>query len=225
MCLSHGGPRPIHARKLHAILSENFSERKSEGDINICLCDALAFDYRGFGEKIGKKYKVIANLPYNISTEMLFTLIDNHRFISRAVLMLQKEVAERLVAKPGTKEYGVITVLTSLMCDVRIGLHVGRGCFYPAPKVDSAVVIIDFKEKLQKNIGDEKLFKSVVRAAFGKRRKTLKNCLLSLRGIDAPEDLVALEKRSGIDLTRRGETLSVDEFATLSNAILDIQKR
>lgn len=206
-------------RRLFALISEKFTS----GKLEVILGDALKFDYIDLGKKLGKKFVAVSNLPYNISTEMIFRLLDAREYVDRAVLMLQKEVAMRLCAVPATKEYGVITVLASLYCDMSIGLNIGSGNFFPRPKVDSAVVVFKFRERPLVDVGSEDLFRQVVRAAFWGRRKTLRNSLKSVSDAISTSDIGKLEERSGIDLKRRGETLSVEEFGKITKSIIDIR--
>ena len=162
---------------------------------------------------------VIGNLPYNISSQILVQLINAQAVIRRAVVMFQKELAERLVALPGNKSYGRITVMLAYCAKIRPMATIKARMFHPRPKVDSEVVEIRFREKIEQPANDSVLLHQVIKAAFGKRRKTLKNALnQSQLGIDAPTAEKALES-AGIDPIRRAETLSVAEFVKLSNAI------
>lgn len=170
-------------------------------------------------EKLGAPHrcKVIANLPYYITTPLVMHFLEQGFSIDRIVIMVQKEVAERFAAQPGTKDYGAITVSLQYYGAVRNAFLVPRQMFIPQPDVDSAVVdIMPWMEKpLQAD--DEALFHRLVKAAFGQRRKTLNNALKTLN-LDTQllQDALAA---CGIDGTRRGETLSVAEFVALSNAI------
>lgn len=164
------------------------------------------------------KWKVAANLPYNISSQVLFKFIDNYRLFSLLVLMLQKEVGDRLVAAPGTKEYGILTVFCSLYFDIQREFIVRPGSFQPVPKIDSAVLSFRPLEAPRVLVDDEPFFRRVVKAAFSQRRKTLWNCLKAARF--CPDD--ALKKAlnaAGIDPGRRGETLDLAEFAGLAREI------
>jgi 16S rRNA (adenine1518-N6/adenine1519-N6)-dimethyltransferase len=161
------------------------------------------------------KWKVVANLPYNISTEVLFRLMKVHQLLSRMTLMLQKEVGDRLAASPDCSDYGVTTVLLGLWFDIRREFVVPPDCFNPSPKVDSAVLTFSALKAPRVDVGNEDVFRNVVKSAFSMRRKTLANCLKSAectRDTDLAELLAACE----IDGRRRGETLSLDEFARLS---------
>lgn len=201
-------------KKLAAHIRETISSSRLE----VVFGDALRYDYGALGASIGARVTVVSNLPYNISTPLIFRLLDSHRFIKRIVLMLQKEVAVRLTAGPGTKEYGALTITASLFSDISMALAVGRGNFYPRPKVDSAVVVFDILTEPRVDVGDAGVFSRVVRAAFTNRRKTLRNALKSVAG-DTVGGAAEVGRLSGIDLGRRGETCSVEEFARLSRAV------
>jgi 16S rRNA (adenine1518-N6/adenine1519-N6)-dimethyltransferase len=153
---------------------------------------------------------------------MIFRLLDARRAISTIVLMLQREVALRLVASPGTREYGALTVTASLVSDISIGFHVGRGNFHPRPNVDSAVVKFRLRDRLPAGSVDPEIFSRVVRAAFMGRRKVLANALKPLFMEDAAKKVGMVGSLSGIDLRRRGETLSVEEFAVLARAVSNV---
>ncbi len=182
--------------------------------------DALKFDFLSESRKWGEKFKVVSNLPYNISTQLLFCFVEMREAFSGMTLMLQKEVAERIVAVPGGKQYGILSVRLQLYCDTSIQCIVPPSSFYPRPKVESAVVRFNFFQKPRVEIEDEAIFRKVVRASFGYRRKTLKNALKNVGffNLKAGEIEVHLRK-AGIDPRRRGETLSLGEFAALSEAI------
>jgi 16S rRNA (adenine1518-N6/adenine1519-N6)-dimethyltransferase len=162
-----------------------------------------------------EKWKVVANLPYNISTEVLFRLMEVRASLSRMVLMLQKEVGDRLVAQPDCSDYGVTTVLLGLWFDIRREFVVPPGCFSPAPKVDSAVLSFVPLPKPRVEVGSEEIFRRVVKGAFSMRRKTLNNCLKNAALADSAVTAEILPE-CGIDGKRRGETLSLEEFGTLS---------
>lgn len=180
--------------------------------------DILAVDLDALLEGGGRSWKVIANLPYNISTQVLFRLMDVRRRVARMVLMLQKEVADRLVAQPDCSDYGVTTVLLGLWFDMRREFIVPPGCFHPRPKVDSAVVSFVPLAEPRVEVGNEQVFRRVVKGAFAMRRKTLSNCLKKT-GLAAPDALAQVLNDCGIDGQRRGETLSLDEFAALSRRL------
>ena len=168
----------------------------------------------------GKKWKVAANLPYNISSQVLFRFMECSSLFERLVLMLQKEVGDRLVAPPGCKDYGALTVLLRLHFDIRREFLVKPGSFRPIPKVDSAVLSFTPLERPRVEVGDEDFFRRLVKGAFNQRRKTLLNSLRSAGFGADDESLPEALSRSGIDGGRRGETLSLDEFAALSRELL-----
>ncbi len=166
-----------------------------------------------------RKIVVIGNLPYNISSQILIQLVNARAKVSRAVVMFQKELAERLLAVPGNKTYGRITVMLSYCAEIKTVATIKARMFYPRPKVDSEVLEIRFREKIDHPADDETCLFQVIKAAFGKRRKTLKNALSrSQLGIDGPTAEKALIL-AAIDPVRRAETLTVNEFVRLSNII------
>lgn len=189
--------------------------------VEIIHGDILEIDLRGLlAPEGGERWKVAANLPYNISTPVLFAFLDNRDLFSRLVLMLQKEVGDRLAASPGTKDYGALSVFFQLYFDVTRELVVRPGSFHPMPKVDSAVLSFVPLEKPRVPVGDEQFFRRLVKGAFSMRRKTLWNCLkganLGLSGEQLSEALA----QCGIEPGRRGETLGLHEFAALSRAMI-----
>ncbi|MFQ5585563.1 MAG: 16S rRNA (adenine(1518)-N(6)/adenine(1519)-N(6))-dimethyltransferase RsmA [Thermodesulfobacteriota bacterium] len=201
-------------RDIAAALKERFAG--TEG-IDILCADALRFSYLDLAERCGGRLKVVANLPYNISTPILFRLLDERRAFTSLLLMLQREVAERIVAGPGTKEYGVLTVFSQLLADVRVEFHIPPSAFSPRPKVESSLVRFDILDVPRVEVGDTALFKRVVRAAFGTRRKTVLNALKPL-GFSRGELMGVLE-RAEIDPGSRGETLTLAQFGHLSNLL------
>jgi 16S rRNA (adenine1518-N6/adenine1519-N6)-dimethyltransferase len=164
---------------------------------------------------------VVANLPYNITTPVLFRLLELRLRFPRAVVMIQREVAVRLAAAPGGKAWGVLPVLIQTWADVRIAFRVSRRSFEPPPRVESAVVDVRWRAEPRVDVGDAASYRAVVRAAFGQRRKTLRNALADLgaaRGLDAGALLDAFE-RAGIDPGLRAERLSIADFASLARAL------
>ncbi|GFO57814.1 ribosomal RNA small subunit methyltransferase A [Geomonas silvestris] len=166
-----------------------------------------------------KKWKVAANLPYNISSQVLFKFLECSDRFERLVLMLQKEVGDRLVAPPNCKDYGALTVLLRLHFDICREFLVKPGCFRPVPKVDSCVLRFTPLAAPRVEVGDEELFRRIVKGSFNQRRKTLLN---SLRGAGlevGDEEVQSALVACHIDPKRRGETLSLDEFAALSRSL------
>ena len=163
-----------------------------------------------------RRFRVVGNLPYNLSTPILFRLVElqhQHAAFADATIMLQREVADRLVAVPGTKAYCVLTILLGLHARITRLLDLPPGAFRPAPKVQSAVVRLEFRASPVR-VNDAKLLERVVKRAFGQRRKTLANALAGL--VKDPRALLAA---AGIDPKRRPETLDLTEFATLVDHI------
>lgn len=182
---------------------------------DILKTDVKALIDEEFG---GKRISVAANLPYYITTPIITKLIEEKLPIKNIVVMVQKEVAERIASKPGKKDYGAISVLCQYYTNPRLVTIVPKGSFYPAPKVDSAVLCMEVQDKPNVDVLDEKLFFKVVKAAFAQRRKTLLNCLSSgfSCGKDSLSDLLI---GVGIEPTVRGEKLGLSEFAKIADAL------
>ena len=171
----------------------------------------------------GLPVSVCANLPYYITTPILMRLLESGVKFSSITIMIQNEVASRLTAQPGTADYGAITAILGYYGSVRKLFKVSAGCFIPAPKVDSAVVRIDLYDKCPYDIKDEKLFRNCIKAAFEMRRKTLENALSAKLGGFSKEQVAEAIARCGFDAKIRGERLSTEDFATLSNHLFDIK--
>ena len=165
-----------------------------------------------------KKVSVAANLPYYITTPIVTSLLEGGYDIANIVVMVQKEVAERFCAKPGTKEYGAITVLCNYYTVPEIICKVPASSFYPTPKVDSAVVCMHVCEEPRVKVKNEKLFFKIVKAAFAQRRKTLLNCLASGFGMEKAIISEVLNK-SSIEPNIRGERLGIEEFARICDTL------
>lgn len=172
--------------------------------------DALEFDFGALTKD--KPMKVVGNLPYNISTPLIFHLLSYHDRITDMHFMLQKEVVDRIAAAPREKNYGRLSIMVQYYCQVSSLFIVKPGCFHPVPKVDSAVIrLVPYKE-LPHPAKDVKRLENIVRQAFSQRRKTLRN---TLKGVISSEQLEAL----GIDPSARPETLSVAEYVAISDAL------
>jgi 16S rRNA (adenine1518-N6/adenine1519-N6)-dimethyltransferase len=163
------------------------------------------------------KWKVVANLPYNVATEIIFHLLEFSTFFQSFHLMVQKEVAERIAAKPGSKAYGILSVMTQIFSENRIVMKLKPGSFTPPPKVDSAVVEFKLADGCRFPIHRLETFEAVVRAAFGQRRKTIANALKG--GGFSEEKIFTALKEAGVSPQARGETVSIDKFARLANAM------
>jgi len=201
------------------VLAATLAERyQDDPRVTVVDADILTVDLIHLLGENPAAWKVVANLPYNISSPVLFKLLEYRLLFSRMVLMLQREVGERLVAAPGCSDYGVTTALLGLWFDMRREFIVPPGCFHPRPKVDSAVISFVPLVKPRVEVGNEETYRRVVKGAFAMRRKTLANCLKATKLADV-EELNRVLDTCGIDGQRRGETLSLDEFAFLSRCL------
>jgi 16S rRNA (adenine1518-N6/adenine1519-N6)-dimethyltransferase len=190
--------------------------------VEVVCQDVLEFDFLGLSRRLGEPLAVAGNLPYQITSPLLFKLMAELPAVSRAVLMMQQEVGDRLVAPPGTKDYGILSVLIQYHFFLERLFTLSPANFYPPPQVSSVVLALK-PGSLHPRVRDEALLARVVKAAFGHRRKNLNNTLAA-RAQDfglSREEMRAVLERLGIDPLRRGETLGVAEFVALSNAIGD----
>jgi 16S rRNA (adenine1518-N6/adenine1519-N6)-dimethyltransferase len=206
-----------HAGKVVAIeLDEDLYVRLTENlagleNVEVVPGDALKFSYETLGE-----FKVVANIPYYITTPVIFKLLEYREQLRSMTLMVQKEVAQRIVAGPGTKDYGVLSIMIQYRGTPRLEFIVPRGAFRPVPKVDSAVLHIELLKGPSVSVKDEKLFFRVIRTAFSQRRKMLLNSLKPISE-NVKEKLVS----AGIDPARRPETLRIEEFARLADELAE----
>jgi len=170
-----------------------------------------------------KDLMVVANLPYYVTTPIIMKLLEENLPIRGIVCMLQKEVADRIAAKPGTKEYGSLSIAIQYYTVPETVMIVPKTVFIPQPNVDSAVIRLTRREKPLVEVKDEEFFFTVTRASFAQRRKTLQNNLMSQlqNGKEKKELILSALERAGIDPKRRGETLSVEEFGRLSDELYD----
>jgi 16S rRNA (adenine1518-N6/adenine1519-N6)-dimethyltransferase len=185
-------------------------------NVDIEEVDALRYDLAMAARWRGEPVSVCGNLPYQIAAPLLFRIIEARAAVRLAVVMIQKEMADRLLARPGTKEYGALGVMIRTYADVSTVVKVGAGSFVPPPKVDSTVVRIVPLVEPRAVISDPRHYSAVVHAAFGQRRKTLRNALRAVF------DEVLVDRAlasTGIDGGRRGETLELDEYARLAEAL------
>lgn len=166
--------------------------------------------------------KIVANLPYYITTPIIMTLLEQRLELESITVMIQKEVAQRLTAKPGDKLCGAITASVNYYSQPKEILVVGSQSFLPSPKVDSEVIRLDLLEKPRVKVVDEKLFFSIIKIAFSQRRKTFLNTLVNNRFIDKTNATKMLNSL-GIDINRRGETFSLEEFAKIENYITNMK--
>jgi 16S rRNA (adenine1518-N6/adenine1519-N6)-dimethyltransferase len=205
--------KTVIALEIDQHLVRYLQETLSRPNLDLRHDDARHFAY----ETLPDRTVVVANLPYYISTPLLFTLLEATDRIGRMVLMLQAEVAERIVASPNTEAYGILSVLTQYRAEAKIAFRVSRNCFRPRPDVDSAIITLMVRAYPFISAPNEAHFVKLVRAAFAHRRKTLINSLRD-EGFSATHLTDALT-RTAINPTRRAETLSIDEFAAVANAL------
>ena len=188
--------------------------------------DILKFDLNNLFQRTGKKLKIIGNIPYYLSSEILFYLYSHSKIIEKAVIMLQKEFAERLVAAPRTKEYGILTVANELVANSKLCFNVSNSCFFPKPKVTSSVVDIHFIEN-QLDTEEFASIMKVVKAAFNQRRKTLRNSLRQFFEKEIKlniDDFLNLNEELRDLFTKRPEELKKDQFIKLSSLIYSNKK-
>jgi 16S rRNA (adenine1518-N6/adenine1519-N6)-dimethyltransferase len=218
LALAHRVKRVIAVEidsRLVAILEKKMEDYPN---VEVVKGDILKLDFNHFFEKGGERIKVVANLPYKISTPLIFHFIELREFFSTLTLMLQKEVAERMVAPPGRKEYGPLSIFIQMFSDISIRFFIKPSAFFPPPKVESAVVHMAWKEKPLIGKNHEAWFKKVVKACFGYRRKTLINALKHSE-LTLPESIVLEMEEIGIDPRRRPETLTIQEFINLAKVL------
>lgn len=202
-------------RDMVAVLTAELAQR---ANVLVRAENAMTFSYADAARMAARPVVVVGNLPYQLASQLLFAMLEARRHIVRAVVMLQKEMADRLLAQPDTSAYGALGVLLSTYFDIRPVVRVRAGSFHPVPRVESAVVelvpMAGFGPRVP--IDDEPLYRECVHAAFGQRRKTLRNALRAR----FPEDVVDRSlAQAGIDGKRRGETLSIGEFARLTREV------
>lgn len=212
-CIIQKYPAEFHAVEIDRNLAAELT-RKFTDNIRILESDFLKLN---LSDVISAKYKtkIIGNIPYNITSPILFKLLEHHRVIECAVFMMQKEVAKRIVADKGTKDYGILSVMMRTYANVNYLFEVNRKNFRPIPKVDSAIVKFIFLNEIE-GIENLKLYKQIVRHVFNFRRKMLRN---SLSRIFAQSIVTSLDN---FDLTQRPEQLSVDELKLLANKVNQI---
>jgi len=191
---------------------------KKAGLNNVTLLreDILKLDWESLREHFGARIPVIGNLPYNISSPILEKMCQNPQWMGRAVLMFQKEVAQRLTATSGNKAYGALTLLVQYHAQVFSLLKVQKGSFFPVPKVDSMVICLDFETPYPQRAIHEAFFRKVVKGAFAHRRKTISNSLKDAMPDRAPESILNALTACGIDSGKRAEVLEMGDFLRLS---------
>jgi 16S rRNA (adenine1518-N6/adenine1519-N6)-dimethyltransferase len=199
---------------------------REESRVEVICQDVLRFDFRQRAGEAGAPLVVVGNLPYQITSPLLFKLAEEKAAVARALLMMQQEVGVRLTAGPGGKDYGILSVLLQYHFAITRLFSLGPANFFPPPQVTSVVVHL-LPRRPDPAARDEAFFAQVVKAAFATRRKTLKNTLAaraSTLGLSAPDVLAALQILN-IDPGQRGETLSLRQFVDLSNELLARRKK
>jgi len=203
-------------KKLFHLLKNRFSDT---ANINIVNDDVLGLDFKRFNRK--KDLKFVSNLPYNITSPVLSILLENRDLFSVIVIMVQKEVGERLASAPEKKNYGSLSVISQTYYDIKKVCNVPRTAFSPKPKVDSIVLKLVPITNFSNKIRDSLLYKNVVNASFSSKRKMIGN---SLKSSYDKETIVDCLERSRIDGKRRAETLTVEEFVELANNFYQLQQ-
>lgn len=199
----------------------SFLKSQRYKNVEIVCADILKYNIKSASERFGTKFKVIGNLPYYITSPIIVYLIDNRKYIESAFITVQKEVAERLTSPPGRKSYGSLSCLVQFYTRPQVLFSMPKKAFYPQPEVESALVRLEFLKEPSVKVKDESLYFKIIKAAFGKRRKTILNALSTsnIFNIDK-EQISRILSNSGIDPNRRGETLSLEEFARITKEAL-----
>ena len=199
----------------------DFLRKKFAGveEFDLVEGDAAGISYIDLSREKKTRFKVVSNPPYNITGPLLVKFFNEREAFTGVTIMLQKEVAQRVASGPGTRDYGILSVLLQLHYDVKIEFNVSKNLFTPTPKVDSSVLGLRPLPGPRVPVESEAFFTRVVRTAFGTRRKTLLNALKPLGA--EKQDLVRAFEKAGIDPKRRAETLSLEEFSALASALLE----
>lgn len=206
-------------KELIPILSETMS---GYDNVKIINADVMKTDLDKLirEEFSGMSVKVVANLPYYITTPIVMSLLENHLPVESITIMVQKEVAQRMQAGPGTKDYGALSLAVQYYADTYIAANVPPNCFMPRPKIGSGVIRLTVRKEAKVEVADEKLMFSLIRAAFNQRRKTLVNAVTNFPGLDyTKEDIEKALAELDISEKIRGEALSLQQFAELSNIL------
>ena len=215
LALAEKAGRVVAIEKDERVMSRLHELLDSHPNVELISGDCLKIDYTNLYK--GKKIKVVSNLPYSISSQVLLKLLKVRELLSSLILMFQLEVGERITARPGGKQYGSLSVLIQTYMDVKIEFRVPPSAFWPKPKVDSAVLKFVPLPRPRVPITDGGFYEKVLRAAFSSRRKMLGNSLRSILPKDAVESVLT---SCGIDRRRRAETLTIEEFGFLTEEVL-----
>ncbi|WP_317366663.1 16S rRNA (adenine(1518)-N(6)/adenine(1519)-N(6))-dimethyltransferase RsmA [uncultured Tyzzerella sp.] len=190
-------------------------------NIEIINEDILKVDIKKIAEKNkGYNIKVVANLPYYITTPIIMNILENRLPIDSITVMIQKEVAYRMEATPGTKDYGSLSVIVQYFCEPYLVANVPRNCFMPRPNVDSAVIRLTTLDTPPVDVDNLELFYYVIKVAFSQRRKTLLNCIFNAENFKFDKEKIAkILEEAGFDVNIRGERLTIEDFANLTKVI------
>ncbi|MFR4985899.1 MAG: 16S rRNA (adenine(1518)-N(6)/adenine(1519)-N(6))-dimethyltransferase RsmA [Lachnospirales bacterium] len=190
-------------------------------NIEIINEDILKVDIKKIAEENKEaNIKVVANLPYYITTPIIMNILENRLPIDSITVMIQKEVAYRMEAKPGTKDYGALSIIAQYFCEPYLVANVPRNCFMPRPNVDSAVIRLTTLDKPPINVSNLELFYYVVKIAFSQRRKTLLNCIFNAENFKFDKEQISkILEEAGFDVNIRGERLTIEDFANLTKVI------
>jgi 16S rRNA (adenine1518-N6/adenine1519-N6)-dimethyltransferase len=208
-----GIPREFLAVDIDRRVIEQLEVEFTDRGVQLIHADFLEVDLQTLARTHGSRLRIIGNIPYNITSPILFHVLDNRSAVIDATMMMQREVARRLVATPGSKEYGILSVMCGMFAEPRLLFDVSPNSFRPKPDVVSSVVSLVMREHPAAHLEDESFFREMVRAVFGKRRKTLRNSLkYFLEDRELPD-------MHGVDLRQRPEALSLQQLAELSNLL------
>ncbi len=208
--------------KLIPILNETLADYNNIEIINkdVLKCD---IDELSREKNDGKPFKVVANLPYYITTPIIMDMLEKHSAVTSMTVMVQKEVAERMQAGPKSSDYGALSVAVQFYADTNIDMIVQPSCFMPRPKVASAVITLKLRDKPSVDVKDKKLFFHIVKCAFGQRRKTLLNTLCNQGNFNmTKEEIGEIIRSAGLDEKIRGEAMSLQEFGVLADKFYNI---
>lgn len=210
-CVKH-----IIAVEIDKRIIEELRNRFSPSDVTILHGDFLQTELIEWYRRYTEPLRIVGNIPYHLTSSILFKIYHERSFVKDLTIMVQREVAQRIVAKPGGKEYGILSVLTQFYGKPRVLFTISPNCFYPKPKVTSAVIQIGIHEQIPNNV-NEQILQTVVKTTFGKRRKTLRNSLQYLPYDKALLKEFIREKKVPVD--KRPEQLSVEQFVHLTQHI------